>query len=89
MLYFETTPWEVSITRQIEEAMSQATVRLSFVFVGFLALKFHFGHYCHSIALSIWIYLPTNGIFPLRVASLNMDATPNVTWGGLHQNKKG
>ena len=77
MLYFETTPWEVSITRRIEEAMSQATVKdfLSFLW-GFWPWNFILVIIATVLTLSIWIYLPTNGLFPLRVASLNMDVTP-------------
>ena len=44
-----------------------------------LNLDFYFGHYCHIITLNTSIYLPTNGLFPLSVATLNMDVAPKWT----------
>ena len=31
-----------------------------------------------QLTLTSWIYLPTNGLFPLSVAGLNMDVTPKL-----------
>ena len=38
-------------------------------------LKFNFNQYCHNITLASQVCPPTNVLFPLCVAGLNMDVT--------------